>query len=44
MTTMNIYHVNGHLDKQAIKCNAKTNCMSTNAYDAIKKTKARGNR
>ena len=41
---MNIYQVNGYSGTQAIKCNAKTNCMSNKAYDAIKESKARDNR
>jgi len=44
MATINIYQVNGHSGTQAIKCNAKTNCMSNKAYDAIKESKARDNR
>ena len=40
---MNIYQVNENPNMQAIKCNTKTNCMFNKAYEAIKKTKARGN-
>ena len=38
---MNIYRVNEHPDTQTIKSKTKTNFMSKQAYDAIKKTKAR---